>query len=177
MITTAVEEHVNKHIEKYISDMKQSIQSQILELSFEETDKVKELLEYIYGYERLVLKKEDFRLKPLPPPPAPIPIEQRCIGLRANKEQCIRRKKKGIEFCGVHEKCTPYGIIKPNESTVPSKQKIELIAEEIRGIVYYMDKDWNVYNTEDIIRNIENPRIIGHAIKYGDEFSIPSLGI
>ena len=32
---------------------------------------------------------------------------------------------------------------------------------EVNGIVYYVDNQHNVYDTEDVMKNVENPRRIG----------------
>jgi hypothetical protein len=42
-----------------------------------------------------------------------------------------------------------------------AKQHVELVVEDIGGIVYYLDKSNNVYNTEDVLRGMENPSIVG----------------
>ena len=50
------------------------------------------------------------------------------------------------------------------------KQSImEVHIQEINGILYYIDKNNNVYKTEDILCNSKNPRIIA---KYGVENGI-----
>ena len=41
----------------------------------------------------------------------------------------------------------------------PIKKK-EVTAEEIDGIIYYIDLDGNVYHTEDVLEDKKNPRII-----------------
>jgi len=38
---------------------------------------------------------------------------------------------------------------------------LEISSEDINGIIYHIDKFNNVYNTEDILKNVENPKIIG----------------
>ena len=38
--------------------------------------------------------------------------------------------------------------------------KKEVWVEEIGGIMYYLDNNNNVYNTEDVMSNRENPKII-----------------
>ena len=39
-----------------------------------------------------------------------IPPGERCCGLRANGQQCTRRKKEGQDkYCGTHIKGTPHG--------------------------------------------------------------------
>lgn len=41
---------------------------------------------------------------------------------------------------------------------------VELMAKEIRGIIYYVDIHQNVYNIEDILDEKVDPRIIGKLI-------------
>ena len=38
----------------------------------------------------------------------------------------------------------------------------EVIAEEINGIVYYLDKIGNIFSTEDVLRHIPNPKVVAH---------------
>ena len=46
-----------------------------------------------------------------------------------------------------------------NKTNDRSKKK-EVTAEEIDGIIYYIDLDGNVYHTEDVLEDKKNPRII-----------------
>jgi hypothetical protein len=55
--------------------------------------------------------------------------------------------------------------------------KVEVWAQDIQGIVYYIDKFNNVYDTADIIKNQMNPKIIAKYVKTGESFSIPELNI
>ena len=48
-------------------------------------------------------------------------------------------------------------------------------AVDIKGIIYYVDDDGNVYDPQDIIENNKNPKIIAKYIKEADEYKIPSL--
>jgi hypothetical protein len=41
-----------------------------------------------------------------------------------------------------------------------SRHNVEINAEDMNGIIYHTDKFGNVYNTEDILKGIENPRIV-----------------
>ena len=50
--------------------------------------------------------------------------------------------------------------------------KVEVWAQDIQGIMYYIDKVGNVYNAEDVIRNKANPNIIAKYSKIGDKYSI-----
>ena len=53
---------------------------------------------------------------------------------------------------------------------------MDVSAEEINGIIYYIDEFENVYHTEDILEGKENPRIVGKAKKNMDNsYLIPEL--
>jgi hypothetical protein len=56
-------------------------------------------------------------------------------------------------------------------------QKVEVCAQDIQGIVYYIDKNNNVYQAEDIISNKINPKIIAKYVKTGEIYSIPEFNI
>jgi hypothetical protein len=79
------------------------------------------------------------------------------------------------EYCGTHIKGTPHGIMENQEENVLNTTKIEVWAEDIKGIVYYIDKLNNVYDTGDIIKNKVNPKIIAKYVKNGENLSIPEL--
>jgi len=59
----------------------------------------------------------------------------------------------------------------------PVGQKVEVWAQEIHGIIYYIDKTCNVYQVEDIIANKVNPKVIAKYIKTGDKYAIPEFNI
>jgi hypothetical protein len=121
-----------------------------------------DLIQYIYNYERMTLNKDDFmkrkRVKNV------VPYFERCCAKRANGEQCTRRKKEECEYCGTHMKGTPHGLVEDEENK-QTMQKIELWAQEIMGIVYYLDKFGNVYQAEDIVNNKVNPKVISKYTK------------
>jgi hypothetical protein len=169
-----MEKRLNRISETYITNFKNNIRDKILEISFEEKTKINELIEYVYEYERLTFVKEDFikrkRVK------NSIPSTNRCNARRANGEQCTRRRKENCEFCGTHSKGVPHGFME-EEDVTQSTQKLEVFAEDIQGIVYYIDKFNNVYKTEDIISGKDNPHIIAKCIKNSNGYSIPSLGL
>lgn len=168
-----MEKKLNKKIELYVSNLKDDVRNKIVDLKFEEKTLINDLLEYIYEYPRLMLQKEDFvkrkRLK------NSIPLLNRCNALRANGEQCTRRRRDDCEFCGTHFKGTPHGLVMCAESKPETQKKMEVTAADIRGIVYYIDKYGNVYNTEDILQGKENPAIIAKYTKKGDTLSIPEF--
>jgi hypothetical protein len=72
---------------------------------------------------------------------------------------------------------TPHGIVDAQNEPKNTTQKIEVYAQDIQGIIYYIDKSFNVYQAEDIIINKLNPKIIAKYIKNGDVFSIPEFNI
>ena len=153
-----MEKRINKLIETYIIDFKDNIRKKMDELYFDEKSKVNDLLEHIYDYQRLTLTKDDFiKRKRIQ---NSIPISNRCNAKRANNEQCTRRRKSDSEYCGTHTKGTPNGYLNLDSCSDCNVQKIDVVAKEIDGIVYYIDEHMNVYRTEDILNGKENPEII-----------------
>jgi hypothetical protein len=170
-----MEKRINKKIETYVTSFKDDVRNKITELAFDEKQKMNELLEYLYDYERLSIVKDDLikrkRIK------NSIPNANRCIAKRANDEQCTRRRKEGCEFCGTHEKGTPHGLIHSNTMNETVSHKLEVVAEEIFGIIYYIDKFNNVYKTEDIMEGKQDPKIIAKYQRNGNALTIPELGL
>jgi len=89
-----------------------------------------------------------------------VPLFDRCIAKRANGEQCTRRKKEGEGYCGTHIKGRPHGSVNETAENMVTNKKVEVWVQEIKGIVYYVDADKNVYDPEDILANKVNPRVI-----------------
>lgn len=168
-----MEKRINKKIETYITGFKDDVRNKVASLEFTEECKecVNELLEFVYDYQRFSLTKEDVskrrRLKNA------IPANNRCNANRASGEQCTRRRKTDCEFCGTHAKGTPHGLVYHSDTSENVVlQKIETFAKEICGIVYYIDQHGNVYKTEDILREVQNPEVIA---KYSVENDIYTL--
>ncbi len=170
-----MERRLNKKAESYITTFKDSIREQSGLLGMGKNDQVNQLLQYIYDYDRLVFTKDDFqkrkRVKNF------VPIFDRCSAKRANNEQCTRRKKNGCEYCGTHVKGTPHGVVDLTNETKVTTQKIEVWAQDVQGIVYYIDKFNNVYQAEDIMLNKTNPKIIAKYVKNGEMYNIPEFDI
>jgi len=170
-----MEKRLNKKLELWITGFKDNIREKANQIGISKNDQTNQLIQYIYDYDRLTFGKEDFqkrkRVKNV------VPFFDRCCAKRASNEQCTRRKKDGIEYCGTHIKGTPHGIIDAQNESKPNTQKIEVWAQDIQGIIYYIDKSFNVYQAEDIIVNKINPKIIAKYIKNGDVFSIPEFNI
>jgi hypothetical protein len=170
-----MERRINKKIEAYVTTFKENVLTKADQLGLNHDPNLAALVKYVYDYDRLTLSKEDFmkrkRVKNA------VHLSDRCCAKRASCEQCTRRKKEGYEYCGTHLKGTPHGICETGENDKPTGQKIEVWVQDIQGIVYYIDKNFNVYQTEDIYTNKVNPKIIAKYIKSGDVYSIPEFNM
>jgi len=163
-----MERRINKKVQSYLQDFKSELVKKIQE------EKTEDLVNFIYNYDKIEIEKEDFikrkRVKNC------VPVAERCCAKRANNEQCTRRRKANCNFCGTHSKGTPNGIVNDNsDSTIENVLKKELMVVDLKGIVYYIDNDRNVYNTADVLSNRENPSIVAHYEKHGEEYIISSF--
>lgn len=79
----------------------------------------------------------------------------------------------GIQFCGTHKPFSePVATTKPATPTCSHS----VFVEDIDGIAYYMDSYGNVFQAEDVLRQMTHPRIIAKYSrssvgKYTLEFS------
>jgi len=171
-----MERRLNKKFETYITEFKHSILEKSRDLEFSDKEKVSDLLRHIYDYDRLQFDKEDLnkrkRVKNT------VPVTNRCNAKRASGEQCTRRRKNDSEYCGTHVKGTPHGLVTDmlsdsNDLAV----KYEVYAKEIGGIVYYIDDIGNVYDTEEVLKNTENPRIVAKYVKQNNLYTIPEFNL
>ena len=171
-----MERRLNKKLDDYISSFKDDIREKAGQLGMnDDNNKINYLLQYIYDYDKLSFDKEDLqkrkRVKNF------VPLYERCCAKRANNEQCTRRKKDGLDFCGTHGKGTPHGITNSTNNTKSTIKNVDVFAYDFKGIIYYVDKCFNVYQTEDIVNNNPNPKIIAKYIKTDDVLSIPEFNI
>jgi len=170
-----MERRLNKKIEQYISGFKDKICARATDLGVINNEGGNQLLQFVYDYDRLVLGKEDFvkrkRVKNV------VSYFDRCSAKRACDQQCTRRKKDSHEYCGTHMKGTPHGIVESQDNEKITKSKLEVWAQDIQGIIYYIDKNGNVYQAEDVVVNKVNPAVIARYVKNGDVFSIPEFGM
>jgi len=117
-----------------------------------------DLMAMVMDYEKFKLCSDDLvkrkRVKNM------VPIFDRCLANRANGEQCTRRKKEGEGYCGTHSKGRPHGSVNETPENMVTNKKVDVWIQEIKGIVYYVDADKNVYDPEDILLNKVNPRVI-----------------
>jgi len=158
------------YFQKFKEDMKNLlVQTEHLKNNPEELSTI---LQYMYDYQPLEYTKTDFqkrkRVKNV------VPFHERCCALRANKEQCTRRKKNEEKFCGTHIKGTPHGEVDQIKN-VKTHTKKTVWAEDIKGIVYYIDDGCNVYDPQDVIQNNVNPKIIAKYVVKNGVYTIPTF--
>ena len=104
--------------------------------------------------------------------------KKQCRAKRADGKQCSRQRKEGQDFCGTHIKGTPHGCIDTEKEGEQSQSsKVEVWLQDFKGIAYYIDKNNNVYQTEDIVSNKRNPKIISKYVLENNDYSIPNYGI
>ena len=163
-----MENKINRKIEAYISNLRNTLQEKIDKVVTDSSTRM-ELTNIIYNCELLQLSKDDFMKRKRIV--SVVSLNERCMAKKASGDQCTRKKKSCCNFCGTHEKYQPHGIIEVNENVVSFKKR-EITIQDIKGIHYYIDKDGNVYNTADILSNINNPRIIAKYREIDGEYNI-----
>jgi hypothetical protein len=169
-----MDKQINNKAESYVSTFKSEIKAKIASMNIN-PDEANEFMEFIYEYPRLKFEKDDLnkrqRVKNA------IPCDFRCSAKRANDEQCTRRRKEGSVFCGTHAKGTPNGLMNSDGQNANTEQHMEVFAQDICGIIYYIDNKYNVYKTEDVMLEKKNPGIIAKYVKNGNKYTIPELGL
>jgi hypothetical protein len=165
-----MEKRIGQKVDDYFDTFKSGIKDWVQNNDSMNFSTKSDLLKFIYDFDNLSLEKEDFtkrkRIKSS--------VEQylRCIACRANGEQCTRRKKDGNDYCGTHDKNRPHGIISEQNKNDEKLNKVSVYIQDINGILYYIDDKENVYNTEDILNNILNPKIIAKYKKEGEHYTL-----
>ena len=79
--------------------------------------------------------------------------------LLEHQENNALGEKDDACFCGTHIKGTPHGVVDSNKEQ-PNITKIKVWQQDINGIIYFLDKNFNVYDPQDVQQNIMNPKII-----------------
>lgn len=180
-----MERRLNNKLSAYFTAFKNNLKDQITNKLSESDGQLSmsdcnDLMVYMYDYEGFCFTQDDFmkrkRVKNV------VPLNDRCCARRANNEQCTRRKKNGFDYCGTHVKGTPNGFMEAGSNgtlgSTPETNKVEVWAQDIRGISYYLDNVGNVYEAEDIVMNRDRPSVIAKYEKRASgEYVIPSLGI
>jgi hypothetical protein len=158
-----MDKKINKKLDAYISAFKTDIRTKADELGITNHSEVSRLLTYVYEYNRLTFGKEDFMKRKRNK--LGINVSERCIAKRSNGEQCTRRKKKECDFCGTHVKGIPHGVCE--QINIPQTSfinKIEVRVQDVNGIMHFIDSNENVYQTEDVLMEKKNPKIIGRGV-------------
>lgn len=154
MASSAVESRLNTRLNEYFDLMKKGFED-VIERVDNGSDQTM-LKEFMNSIKPFSVTQDDLlkrkRVKNI------VPYFDRCLGKKSNGTQCTRRRKDGSELCGTHIKGTPHGKI--NDKNVETVKKVTAYAKEINGIVYYIDNDGNVYDTEDVYQSQKNPKII-----------------
>ena len=162
-----MERRINTKTRQYLLNFKNDIRAFVQGEYTTDT-----LLQFVYDYQPLQFEKVDFqkrkRVKNV------VPFFERCRALRANGEQCTRRKKCGEHFCGTHIKGIPHGEISNKVEKVTHTHKT-VWAQDIKGIIYYIDDESNVYHPQDVMNNSVNPKIIAKYQIINGKYVIPDL--
>jgi len=169
-----MEKRLNRKIDQEFQDFKHQIKNKMCESNILTTSEGTGLLQFIYDFPVFSITKLDLQKRKRVK--NSVPFNERCCALRANNEQCTRRKKNGEKFCGTHIKGIPHGEIKAGEQIPDTTKKIDVWAQDIKGIIYFIDKVGNVYDPQHVHQNLPNPAIIAKYIKDGEgEYTIPSV--
>ena len=162
-----MERRINKKVQNHFHQFKGDL------IEFLKTnDDYHTIHNYILDYKCCAINKTDLqkrkRVKNI------VPLCDKCCALRANGEQCSRRKRSDSEYCGTHIKGIPHGRIssKPPKKT---HKTVQVWIQEIHGISYYIDKFNNVYDHHDIVNNRKDPKIIAKYTNEKGVYNIPSL--
>jgi len=166
-----MEKKIKQKIHTYFQDFKQSLK-QVIDTQNLDDEKYNNIIQFLYDYQQLDINKTDFtkrkRVKNT------VPFHERCCAKRANEEQCTRRKKNDELYCGTHIKGRPHGEI-TNKTSSKIVKKREVWAIDIKGIIYFIDNDGNVYDHDDIMQGNDNAKIIAKYEKIGEEYNIPGI--
>ena len=164
---------MNKRIETIIQDYVSTFKTDILNIIIQDRNNVinsqetiDKLCELIKTYQDLTITESDLKKKRSR---NTIPACERCNALRANGDQCTRRKKNNSMFCGTHSKGTPNGIYNNTDKESDCYEKREIEVVEYKGIPYYSDKQNRIYSHHDILQKIDSPTIIGKFIHNKDD--------
>lgn len=158
-----MEKRIHTKVSNYIDNFKNEVRTYIKTNDNIPTSEKSELLKFIYDFESLEINKQDFvkrkRSKSV------VPFYSRCIAKKSSGEQCTRKKRCDSNYCGTHDKNRPHGEINECDKEENILKKVEIWIQEINGIVYYIDGKNNIYKTEDILCNSQNPSIIAKYVK------------
>jgi hypothetical protein len=169
-----MEKRLNQKINTSFQDFKHQIKDKMATLDILKTSDGTELLQFIYDFPVMSITKLDLQKRKRVK--NSVPFNERCCALRANTEQCTRRKKNEERFCGTHIKGIPHGEISPGKQVQELTKKVEVWAQDIKGIIYFIDNAGNVYDPQHIHQNLKNPTIIAkYQQTEAGEYEIPEI--
>jgi len=169
-----MEKRLNRKIDNGFQDFKHQIKNKMAEMEMLQDSKGTELLQFIYDFNVFNITKLDLQKRKRVK--NSVPLNERCCALRANKEQCTRRKKDSEKFCGTHIKGIPHGEITADNQVLDTTKKVEVWAQDIKGIIYFIDNDGNIYDPQQVHQNLKNPDIIAKYVQDEDgEYKIPQV--
>ena len=167
--TIIMERRINDKVAVYVDNIKSTIKTYIEDNKNMLFDDKSDLVKFVYDLDRLQITKDDFAKRKRSK--SVVPYYNRCIAKKACGEQCTRKKQTDSDFCGTHDKNRPHGVINSNTSEeIVKSVELEIWLQEINGIGYYIDKNNNIYKSEDIIHNSKNPQIIAKYEKENDVY-------
>lgn len=162
-----MQEHLIDNLDLFIAEFKSNVCNVI-----HAHDTIDPVITYITNY------------KPISFDSASIPKRERnrnvvdavdkCCAKRATGVQCSRKHLPDDMYCGTHKKNRPYGEITDIGVDIVSSvdantnRTVNVYTAEINGIIYYKDKRGNFYDTDDVFKNIVNPRRIAPPQKIND---------
>ena len=173
-----MEKQLNQKIEQFQIQFKHDIKQWLTTHRISMTNETSapmngDFLKFIYDYTNMQLNENDLkkrkRIKNI------VPQFELCIAKRANGEQCTRRKRTNeegsteepVHFCGTHIKGVPHGVV-----GAAKMRKLDLRAEDIGGIIYWLDAAHQVYKTEDVMNKKTNPAVIGTWVRVNDQYEL-----
>ena len=99
-----MEKRINQKTRTYLQQFKNDIKEYVTSKQCINKDITDSLLQFVYDYQPLEFQKTDFqkrkRVKNI------VPYFERCCALRANGQQCTRRRKNSDKFCLCGKKVT-----------------------------------------------------------------------
>ena len=170
-----MENRITKKVDTLVGQFKDDVKNwlDVNNIEISGNSNKSDFLKFIFDHNTIALSQDDFQRRKRVKNDVPSII--RCCAKRANGEQCTRRKKDECEFCGTHSKGTPYGMVDGEQANTSTVKKCEVWVQEIKGIQYFIDDNYNVYNHEDILQNKTTPEVIGNYVKNGEEYSVPQF--
>jgi hypothetical protein len=162
-----MEKRINQQLEAHWDQVKTHMREVARQQHLEEDPRVTTWLMALYSYPPLQLTADDVsKRKKLPE--ISIRPENRCLACRADRTQCTRRRRGDPEkFCGTHQKGTPHGECAPSQwATSAAPARVEVWTHKFDGVPHFIDAVGNVYDTEEIVRSVPHPSVIGHYTQH-----------